>query len=75
MAWTIYGVVASQFGDVVKLVDISGGGSTTVKAFLEDNLGMKHDFVGYVLLAHFGFILLFVFLFAYGTKALNFQKR
>lgn len=46
-----------------------------MKAFLEDNLGMKHDFVGYVLLAHFGFILLFVFLFAYGTKALNFQKR
>lgn len=76
VSWTIYGVTASQFGDVGRNVTATGNaGTVVVKEFLEQNLGMKHDFLGYVVLAHFGYILLFVFLFAYGTKALNFQKR
>lgn len=77
VSWTIYGVTASQFGDVGRNVTATGSSTSTVvvKEFLDQTLGMKHDFLGYVVLAHFGYILLFVFLFAYGTKALNFQKR
>lgn len=77
MSWTIYGVTASQFGDVGRNVTATGSSTSTVvvKEFLDQTLGTKHDFLGYVVLAHFGYILLFVFLFAYGTKALNFQKR
>jgi hypothetical protein len=77
VSWTIYGVTASQFGDVGRNVTATGSstGTVVVKEFLDQTLGMKHDFLGYVVLAHFGYILLFVFLFAYGTKALNFQKR
>ncbi|OEL28808.1 ABC transporter G family member 43 [Dichanthelium oligosanthes] len=75
VAWTIYGIIASQFGDIDRTVDVPGGKPIIVKEFLRESLGMKHDFVGYVVLAHFGYILLFLFLFAYGTKALNFQKR
>lgn len=76
VAWTIYGVVASQFGDMGRTVSVSGSSTgIVVKDFLKRNLGYKHDFLGYVVLAHFGYIILFLFLFAYGTKALNFQKR
>jgi hypothetical protein len=75
VAWTIYGVITSQFGDIGRAVKVPGGADKIVKEVLKETLGMKHDFLGYVLLAHFGYILLFLFLFAYGTKALNFQKR
>ncbi|PAN14215.1 hypothetical protein PAHAL_2G391800 [Panicum hallii] len=75
VAWTIYGVIGSQFGDVDRTVTVPGNPDKIVKVFLKETYGMKHDFLGYVVLAHFGYILLFLFLFAYGTKTLNFQKR
>ncbi|KAL6840735.1 hypothetical protein ACP4OV_029599 [Aristida adscensionis] len=76
VAWTVYGVIGSQFGDVNRTVTVPGNANgIVVKEFLRESLGMKHDFLGYVVLGHFGFILLFLFLFAYGTKNLNFQRR
>ncbi|GJN32502.1 hypothetical protein PR202_gb21016 [Eleusine coracana subsp. coracana] len=76
VSWTIYGVIASQFGDLGRKVNVPGSAAgIVVKDFLKRSLGYKHDFLGYIVLAHFGYIILFLFLFAYGTKALNFQKR
>ena len=75
VAWTIYGVIASQFGDISRTVTVPGNPNKIVKEILKETYGMKHDFLGYVVLAHFGYILIFLFLFAYGTKTLNFQKR
>ena len=75
VAWTIYGVIASQFGDINRTVTVPGNPDKIVKEILRETYGMKHDFIGYVVLAHFGYILLFLFLFAYGTKTFNFQKR
>ncbi|KAK3127191.1 hypothetical protein QOZ80_7AG0569620 [Eleusine coracana subsp. coracana] len=76
VSWTIYGVITSQFGDLGRKVNVPGSAAgIVVKDFLKRSLGYKHDFLGYVVLAHFGYIILFLFLFAYGTKALNFQKR
>lgn len=74
VSWTIYGVIASQFGSDDKTLSTPGH-AVLVKDFLKDNLGYKHDFLGYVVLAHFAYILLFFFLFAYGIKKMNFQKR
>ncbi|EHA8586632.1 pleiotropic drug resistance protein 2-like [Cocos nucifera] len=75
VAWTIYGVMTSQLGDKENLVEIPGEASSTVKAYLKDNLGYKHSFLGYVALAHAGFVLVFSFVFGYSIKFLNFQKR
>nr|XP_020167918.2 ABC transporter G family member 43 [Aegilops tauschii subsp. strangulata] len=76
VSWTIYGVIASQFGDDDRILTAPGQtGGVVVKDFLNDKLGYRHDFLGYVVLGHFAFILLFFFLFAYGIKKLNFQKR
>ncbi|KAF0905326.1 hypothetical protein E2562_003922 [Oryza meyeriana var. granulata] len=76
VSWTIYGVIASQFADSDRIVTVPGQSTTmVVKDYLKDNMGYKHDFLGYVVLAHFGYVILFFFLFGYGIKYMNFQKR
>ncbi|KAL6513704.1 Pleiotropic drug resistance protein 2 [Orobanche hederae] len=76
VAWTIYGLVASQLGDKNLALEVPGAtNNVTVKAYLKQNLGFDHDFVPVVAAAHLGWVLLFLFLFAYGIKFLNFQKR
>ncbi|KAA8539163.1 hypothetical protein F0562_025855 [Nyssa sinensis] len=75
VAWTIYGLVTSQVGDKMDLVDIPGEGSIPVKVYLEKFIGFDYDFLGAVALAHVGWVLLFFFVFAYGIKFLNFQRR
>ncbi|URE32142.1 Pleiotropic drug resistance protein [Musa troglodytarum] len=75
VSWTVYGIVASQLGTKDDLVAIPGAGSLSVKQFLNDNLGFQHGFLGYVALAHLGFVLLFFLVFGYSIKYLDFQKR
>ncbi|KAL5975821.1 ABC transporter G member 36 [Asimina triloba] len=71
IAWTLYGLVASQFGDVEDKID-SG---ITVKAFVNTYYGFKHDFLGVVAVMVVGFGLMFAFIFALSIKVINFQKR
>jgi hypothetical protein len=75
VSWTIYGIVASQFGDSTGTLSVPGGVSVSVKQYLDDALGIKHDFLGYIVLGHFAFVILFFFVFGYTIKVLNFQKR
>ncbi|KAK8971475.1 Pleiotropic drug resistance protein 5 [Platanthera guangdongensis] len=75
VAWSIYGLMASQLGELENMVEIPGEVSLDVKAFLKEKLGYQHDFLGFVALAHIGFVLLFTFVFGYSIKYLNFQKR
>nr|XP_017215736.1 PREDICTED: pleiotropic drug resistance protein 1-like [Daucus carota subsp. sativus] len=73
VAYTLYGLIASQFGDVEdkRLTD----NNQTVKEFIEDYFGFEHDNVWAVGLAVVGFALLFTITFAYSIKTFNFQKR
>ncbi|KAK1698687.1 hypothetical protein QYE76_015384 [Lolium multiflorum] len=75
VSWTIYGVVASQFGENAGTFKVPGGEPVLVKQFLDDNLGIRHDFLGYVVLGHFAYVVAFFFVFGYSIKVLNFQKR
>ncbi|CAL1386918.1 unnamed protein product [Linum trigynum] len=75
VAWTIYGMFASQLGNVDSLVEVAGQGNMPVKQFLKQSFGFEYDFLGAVAAAHIGFVLLFLFVFAYGIKFLDFQKR
>ncbi|CAN4097540.1 unnamed protein product [Withania somnifera] len=70
-AWTLYGLMASQFGDLKDKLDTN----ETVEQFIESYFDFKNDLVGYVALIHVGFSVVFCFLFAYSVKAFNFQKR
>ena len=72
VSWTLYGLVASQFGDIQeKLLDTD----ETVEEFVRNYFDFKHDFVGYVAIIIAGIALLFGFIFAYSIRAFNFQKR
>ncbi|XP_074353091.1 pleiotropic drug resistance protein 2-like isoform X2 [Apium graveolens] len=75
IAWTIYGLITSQFGENMDPMVIFEENSIPVKEYLKDTLGYESDFLGYVVLAHIGWALLFTFVFAYGIKFLNFQRR
>ncbi|XP_010658730.1 pleiotropic drug resistance protein 2 [Vitis vinifera] len=75
VSWTIYGLVTSQVGDKEDPVQVPGAGVKSVKLYLKEALGFEYDFLGAVALAHIGWVLLFLFVFAYGIKFLNFQRR
>ncbi|KAF3650987.1 Pleiotropic drug resistance protein 3 [Capsicum annuum] len=69
--WTLYGLVASQFGDVQDKLDTN----ETVEEFIESFFDYKYDFVGYVAVILVGISVSFLFIFAYSIKAFNFEKR
>nr|GEV19098.1 pleiotropic drug resistance protein 1-like [Tanacetum cinerariifolium] len=71
LAWTIYGMVASQFGDFDDLLTTG----ESVKDYLDRYYGYKHSFLGAVAGVHVGLVLFFAFVFAYSIRSFNFQKR
>ncbi|KAL5069150.1 hypothetical protein RYX36_020037 [Vicia faba] len=74
-AWTVYGLVTSQLGDRETLMEVPGAGTMSVKAYLNEEMGFEYDFLGVVAVAHIAFVLVFLSVFAYAIKVLNFQKR
>ncbi|KAJ0533807.1 putative ABC-type xenobiotic transporter [Helianthus annuus] len=71
LAWTIYGMVVSQFGDFND--ELPNG--ETIKGYLDRFFGFKHDFLGVIAGVHIGLVLFFAFIFAYCIRSFNFQKR
>ncbi|XP_044464596.1 pleiotropic drug resistance protein 1-like isoform X2 [Mangifera indica] len=71
VAYTLYGLVTSQFGDIEDSLDTG----EKVKDFVTNYFGYDSDFLGIVGLILVGFTLVFGFCFAFAIKAFNFQKR
>ncbi|CAH9122315.1 unnamed protein product [Cuscuta epithymum] len=72
MSWTLYGLVVSQFGDIEEIMSDS---DQTVKQFLDDYFGFKHNFLGVVAAVIVALPVIFGFIFAFAIKTLNFQTR
>ncbi|XP_047264907.1 pleiotropic drug resistance protein 1 [Capsicum annuum] len=70
VAWTLYGLVASQFADLQDTIN-----DQTVEEYLRSSFGFKHDFLGVVAAVIVAFAVIFAFTFALGIKAFNFQRR
>ncbi|XP_076952055.1 pleiotropic drug resistance protein 1-like isoform X2 [Bidens hawaiensis] len=71
IAWTLYGLLVSQFGDNEDTFD----DGEVVKAYLDRYFGFKHDFLGVVAGVHIGLVVIFAVIFAYSIRSFNFQKR
>ncbi|XP_021906480.1 pleiotropic drug resistance protein 1-like isoform X2 [Carica papaya] len=71
VSWTLYGLIASQFGDIKKEIETG----ETVEEFLRSYFGIRHDFVGESAVVIVAFPVLFAFIFAFSVKSFNFQKR
>lgn len=73
VAWTLYGLVASQFGDIQKTFTSDPG--QTVEQFVREYFGFRHDFLGVIAGGTVGWTVLFAFTFAVSIKAFNFERR
>ncbi|RWR83055.1 ABC transporter G family member 36 [Cinnamomum micranthum f. kanehirae] len=71
ISWTLYGLVASQFGDI--LDEMESG--EKVADFVRRYFGFRHDFLGVVAAGIIGFAVLFAVVFAFSIKMLNYQRR
>lgn len=77
MAWTVYGLIVSQYRDIDDPIRVVGSlnRNFTVKEYIEDHYGFKPDFMGPVAGVLIAFPCFFAFIFAFCIKALNFQSR
>jgi ABC-type multidrug transport system permease subunit len=76
VAWTLYGLIITQFGDVTTTVSPTGGGTPMeVQAFLSSTLGFHRKLLGLAVAMPVVFTILFASVFAFGIKFLNFQQR
>ncbi|CAI0473629.1 unnamed protein product [Linum tenue] len=71
IAWTLYGLIVSQYGDVKTPME----GGQTVEDFLSSYFGFEHDFLGVVAGVMVGLVAVFAFIFAISIKSFNFQRR
>ncbi|KAJ3701260.1 hypothetical protein LUZ61_004965 [Rhynchospora tenuis] len=71
VAWALYGLMVSQFGDVDNIMD----NGVTVKDFIREYSGYKHSFLPFAAIAIVGFCVIFATSFAFAIKLLNFQRR
>ncbi|CAL9009960.1 unnamed protein product [Prunus brigantina] len=76
VAWTVYGLIVSQYGDIEDTIRAPGiTPDPTVKRYIEDHFGYDPNFMGPVAGVLVGFTLFFAFMFAYCIRTLNFQVR
>ncbi|KAL5156634.1 ABC transporter G family member 36 [Glycine soja] len=75
VAWTVYGLIVSQYGDVEIEISVLGASNQTIKHYIEDHYGFKPDFMGPVAAVLVAFPVFFAFVFAFAIKTLNFQTR
>ncbi|KAG2405948.1 Pleiotropic drug resistance protein [Vigna angularis] len=74
ISWSLYGLVASQYGDIKQTIE-STSGTTTVEDFVRSYFGFRHDFLGVVAAVMIAFTLVFALVFAVSVKMFNFQRR
>ncbi|MFS7906170.1 putative CDR ABC transporter [Helianthus anomalus] len=76
MAWTVYGAIVSQYGDVEATITVPGmSNKPTIKWYVEDHFGYDPNFMAPVAIVLVGFAVFFAFMYAYCLKTLNFQMR
>ncbi|CAL5431972.1 unnamed protein product [Camellia sinensis] len=77
IAWTVYRLIVSQYGDVTDPITVPGmKNSTTVQWYVKNNFGYEPNFIGPVAGVLVGFAVFFAFMYAYYCiKTLNFQMR
>ncbi|XP_063944101.1 ABC transporter G family member 29-like isoform X2 [Daucus carota subsp. sativus] len=76
MAWTVYGLIVSQFGDVEDTIEVPGvTPDPSIKAYMEVQFGYDPDFMVPVGTIIVGFTVFFAFMYALCLRTLNFQTR
>eukprot|EP00249_Psilotum_nudum_P016596 c25899_g1_i3 orf=377-2713(+) len=74
-AWTVNGLITSQYGDNNSEIILKNKHNSTIKEFLNSYFGFHEDFLGFVAIVLTIFPLFFAFTFAFCIRTLNFQRR
>ncbi|KAF6148984.1 hypothetical protein GIB67_002984 [Kingdonia uniflora] len=75
VAWTVYGLILSQYGDMEDMIKVPGGPDQMIKHYIADSFGFKGGLMGPVAGVLVGFAVFFAFTYALCIKVLNFQNR
>lgn len=76
IAWSLYGLLTSQYGDMDDPVKLSVGvRSVTVRQLLKDQFGYSQEFLNIAAIVVAGFCVVFAVTFAFAIKSFNFQRR
>ncbi|KAK8551104.1 hypothetical protein V6N12_039768 [Hibiscus sabdariffa] len=75
VAWTLNGLITSQLGDKNSEIEVPGFPDVPIKTYIKEMFGFEYDFLPIIAVAHIGWCLIFFFVFAYGIKFINFQRR
>ncbi|XP_057840627.2 ABC transporter G family member 35-like isoform X2 [Cryptomeria japonica] len=76
LAWTVYGLIVSQYGDITDLIEVDGKKQgEPLNKYLADYFGFDNDFLSTIAVVLVGFTFFFAFIFAFCIKVLNFQHR
>ncbi|KAG5537773.1 hypothetical protein RHGRI_025026 [Rhododendron griersonianum] len=76
VAWTVYGLIVTQYGDVEDTIKVPGMTyDPTIKWYVQNHYGYESDFIGPVAGVLVAFAAFFAFMYAYCIKTLNFQMR
>nr|QVT92343.1 ABC transporter [Salvia miltiorrhiza] len=71
VAWTLYGLVTSQFGDVTDRFATGQSVGESMRSYF----GFRHDFIGVAAVVVAAFGLVFAVTFTFAIKTFNFQRR
>ncbi|KAF6261001.1 ATP-binding cassette transporter [Scenedesmus sp. NREL 46B-D3] len=75
LSYMLYGIIASQLGDVTSTIVLGPGQATTVQLLLKDWLGFESSFVGACAGIMAGFVVAFCVAIVAAIRCLNFQRR
>ncbi|XP_020587828.1 ABC transporter G family member 42-like [Phalaenopsis equestris] len=75
LAWTVYGLIVSQFGDVDAIIRVSGQADQPIKLYVKNHFGYDGDLMGVVAVVLVSFSVLFAFIFVFCIRVLNYQRR
>lgn len=74
-AWTLYGLMFSQLGDLDKPIHVPGNLDQPINVFVQDLFGFQDNDFTIIVALHFGVIVLFLSFFGFSIEKLNFQIR
>ncbi|KAK9142055.1 hypothetical protein Syun_011455 [Stephania yunnanensis] len=75
VAWTVYGVIVSQYGDLENIIQVPGAEEQSIKDYVTNHYGYRTDYMGVVSGVLVGFTVFFACMFAFGISVFNFQRR
>jgi hypothetical protein len=75
LAWTVYGLIVTQYGDLQETIKVPGQGEQKISDYVTQHFGYHRSFMAVVAPVLVLFAVFFAFMYAICIKKLNFQQR